>query len=425
MRSVPLVICVAAACAVIAFVPPLRLAADPGPLASQKPTFKSGAALVEVDAVIVDKDGQFVPGLRADDLTLLEDGKVQRIQQFYIVTHDLGLTSDAVASEFATQAQYSAHRVFVILFDEAHLANDSLMRVKAGAEQFIREQLSTADAAGVFANGAMFRGRLTNDKAELLAGVRSAKPAFDNRQGLLAPFREFPRIPSEVDAARIADGARDVVDRLAADACTEDAFDCQLNGGLGEVENVIQRKARLYVTQARMLTSRTMQNLQMVTRNLSRIPGRKTLVFVSEGFYVEDSRGALGTIAAEAARGGTTIYSIDGRGLINGLGQNTDVVVRERARSTAFDTADDGPNILTADTGGFMVRGIDDIARAFGLIVRDTSTYYVIGYQPDNGRMDGKVRRIEVKSSRSDVKVRARKGYVAVALPPQQSLWRH
>ena len=44
-----------------------------------------------------------------------------------------------------------------------------------------------------------------------------------------------------------------------------------------------------------------------------------------------------------------------------------------------------------------MVRNIDDMSRAFGLIVRDTSTYYVIGYQPDNAMMDGKFRRIEVK----------------------------
>ena len=45
-----------------------------------------------------------------------------------------------------------------------------------------------------------------------------------------------------------------------------------------------------------------------------------------------------------------------------------------------------------------MVRRIDDMSRAFGLIVRDTSTYYIVGYQPENPKMDGKVRKIEVKS---------------------------
>jgi hypothetical protein len=55
--------------------------------------------------------------------------------------------------------------------------------------------------------------------------------------------------------------------------------------------------------------------------------------------------------------------------------------------------------------------------------VRDTSTYYVIGYQPDNPTLDGKVRKIEVKADMPGVKVRARKGYAAVALPPQQAIW--
>ena len=69
------------------------------------------------------------------------------------------------------------------------------------------------------------------------------------------------------------------------------------------------------------------------------------------------------------------------------------------------------------------VRNLDDMSRAFGLIVRDTSTYYIIGYQPDNATMDGKVRKIEVKTSLPGTKVRARKSYAAVKLPPQEAIW--
>ena len=93
-----------------------------------------------------------------------------------------------------------------------------------------------------------------------------------------------------------------------------------------------------------------------------------------------------------------------------------------RGRSAAFDTGEDGPNILTQGTGGFMVRNLDDMSRAFGLFVRDTSTYYVIGYHPANPTMDGKYLRIEVKSKKAGLNVRARKGYAAVALPPQERL---
>jgi VWFA-related protein len=390
---------------------------------SQQLAFRSGTALVEVDAIVVDTQDKFVTGLQASDLELFEDGKPEKIEQFYLVTHDRGAREASVSGQTIAQDEHEAQRVFVMLFDEGHLGDESLIRIKLGAEAFIREQMTTGDGGGVFVNGGMYHGRLTTSKPELIAGVQAVRPAFGNRQSLLAPFREFPRIPSEIDAARITDGARELVDELGVKACRDDPGDCEVAGGLQQVENQIQQKARLYIRQARMMTAQTLQNLQIVARGLSRIPGRKTVVFMSEGFFVEESRGVLQTIAAQAARGGTTIYSIDGRGLINGLSPNPDVVMRTRARSTAFDTGEDGPTILTAGTGGMMVRNTDDMSRAFGLIVRDTSTYYVIGYQPDNSTMDGKFRKIEVKSKVPNLKVRARKGYAAIALPPQEVIW--
>jgi VWFA-related protein len=388
-----------------------------------QPTFKSATELVEIDAVVLDSHGNFVPGLKADNITIYENGKPQKIQQFFMVTHDLGVTEGSIRSEYADQAEYGAHRVFVMLFDEAHLANDSLMRVKSGAEAFVREMFTAGDAGGVFLNGGMFKGRLTVDKGELLAGIRAVQPAFENRQAILAPFRQWPRIEDEVQASKIADGAREVVERLGQKACQDDPQSCQGEGGLGNVENLIQQKARLYVRQARMMTDRTIQSLEKVANGLAKIPGRKTVVLMSEGFFVEDSRTQLEMVAAQAARSGITIYSIDGRGLINSMAINPDLTMMDRSRVTSFDTGDDGPTILTEGTGGIMVRNIDDIKRAFGLIVRDTSTYYIIGYQPDNATMDGKVRKIEVKANMPGVKVRARKSYAATKLPPQEAIW--
>jgi VWFA-related protein len=171
------------------------------------------------------------------------------------------------------------------------------------------------------------------------------------------------------------------------------------------------------------MTDNTIRSLERIANGLAKIPGRKTVVLMTEGFFVEDSRSQLEMIAAQAARSGITIYSIDGRGLINSMATNPDVTTTDRARSTAFDPGDDGPNILTEGTGGFMIRNVDEIKRAFGMIVRDTSTYYVIGYQPENATMDGKVRKIEVKTNVPGAKVRARKSYAATKLPPQEAIW--
>ncbi len=416
-------------CAAIAWVllgpiqtGPAHSQSQPSPPASQALTFKATTSLVEVDFLAFDGQGKFVPGLVPEDLALYEDGKRQVIQNFYLVSNDAGTRGNPALGANGTPADH-ARRVFIVLFDEGHLAHDSLMRAQKGAEAFIQSQIGPGDVGGVFVNGQMHRGRLTTDKNELIAGVRSARPAFENRQALLAPFREFPRISNEVDAMRIEQGAREVVDALGEEACRRDPFLCQQEGGLQQVENLIQKKAKLYVRQARALTSRTIQNLQYVVSGLSRLPGRKTVMLVTEGFFVEESRDILQTVGGQASRAGTTIYSVDGRGLIS-TGANADPDVRSAAasRSTSFDTGEEAPFILSGATGGLTIRRVDDIGRAFNMIARDTSTYYVIGYQPANAKMDGTFRKIEVKPVVNGLSVRARKGYVALALPPLEQI---
>jgi VWFA-related protein len=425
MRTARLVLCGVVTVVLLGPVRAIPLRGQNQQAGSPQTTFRSTTSLVEVDAVVLDDKGQFVPGLTADDLKLFEDGKPQSIQQFYMVTHD-GSNAIAPTANLSVPGmqmpEEHARRVFVVVFDEGSLATESLMRAKKGAEQFIQEQIGPGDVGGVFVNSGMYRGRLTTDKNELLMAVRSSKPAFDTRQSLLAALREFPVIPSENDAERIESGAMEVTERLGQAACDADPITCAQDGNLQGVENLLQQKARLYVRTSRSLVAQTIQNLQYVSGGLAHIPGRKTMIVLSEGFFSEESRSILQNVAAQAARGGTTIYSIDARGNVNHMSVNPDVVRASMSRSGGFDTGDDSLNILTSGTGGFMVRGLDDFDRAFGMIVRDTSTYYVIGYEPDNKTMDGKYRKIELKSNSKGLTIRSRKGYLAISLPPLEQI---
>lgn len=403
----------------------LGVATEPAPpvqTPAPQATFRTTTSLVEVDVVIHDKKGDFVGGLKAEDLQLLEDGKPQKIEQFYMVSHERGGQLFPVTGDQEVTPEDRARRIFVVMFDEGHLAHESLMRTKQGVITFLKENIGPGDFGGIFQNGRMHKGRLTTSVAELLQGVNSVSVGFENRQSILATFREFPRIPSEIDAMRISEGSLEVARRIGEKVCQDDPQSCALNGGLNQVENLIQQKSRLYVRQARILTYATLQNLRYVISRLSRIPGRKTLVFLSEGFFVEESRDDLLAIGADAARGGTTIYSIDGRGLIGAPSATSDVLRTGAGRSTAFDSGEAAPLLLTSATGGIRIQNVDDIGRAFNMVVRDTSTYYVIGYRPENSVMDGKFRKIEVKAKVSGVNVRSRKGYAAIALPPMQAV---
>jgi hypothetical protein len=55
----------------------------------------------------------------------------------------------------------------------------------------------------------------------------------------------------------------------------------------------------------------------------------------------------------------------------------------------------------------------NDFNGAFERVVRENSTYYVLGYYPANDRRDGRFRKIEVHVKRPGVQVRSRRGYQA------------
>src|SRR3954469_12876265 len=94
------------------------LAGDGQASAARQPTFRSTSELVEVDAIALDQRGNFVSGLKADSLTLYENGKPQIIQQFFMVAHDTA--GPDTASADPTTTRYGSHRIFVMLFDEPH-----------------------------------------------------------------------------------------------------------------------------------------------------------------------------------------------------------------------------------------------------------------------------------------------------------------
>jgi tetratricopeptide (TPR) repeat protein len=122
-------------------------------------------------------------------------------------------------------------------------------------------------------------------------------------------------------------------------------------------------------------------------------------------------------VVGQAARAGGRVYAIDVRGLNRGAStSNLEQLAAtdEAGPVNKFDVGEDGPNSLAVDTGGMMIRNENNIGRALETIARDSGRYYVIGYSPSNANFDGKYRPIEVRVKREGVRVRARRGYLAL-----------
>ena len=83
---------------------------------------------------------------------------------------------------------------------------------------------------------------------------------------------------------------------------------------------------------------------------------------------------------------------------------------------------DEALDVLSAETGGMTLRNRDDFGGALADVATDTSTYYVLAYAPENSVLDGKYRRIVLKTKWAGLNVRARRGYVASPLPASKQL---
>ncbi len=169
----------------------------------------------------------------------------------------------------------------------------------------------------------------------------------------------------------------------------------------------------------------SLSRVEDVLRGLSALPGRKLCLLVSEGFLVgagtsEERTQELQRIIDAATRSGAVVYSLDARGLATDMRD----VSHERQASSAGLQAIVGHQgdalirttlqTVANDTGGFLVRGTNDLAGGLRRMLADNEAYYLLAYEPAGQKRDGLFHRIELRlPRRPQLVVRTRKGYYA------------
>lgn len=426
VRSVAFAVAVALAALT---APAPRLHAQAGqnpPLQAPQAPFRASTVTVEVDVIVRDRNGRFVPGLTPADFEVTEDGAPQRVHSIYLVegrtVTKTGAADAAGAGAPAAAASLSAastQRVFVLFFDQEHLDSGGFKRLQDAAVSFLTTEFQQGDIGGVLVGGTMIGNRLTAEREVLVQAVKGAK--FSQSQAFRkADLQDWPRI-TEIEATRIAlVNDKGVLDQVVRRAASEAGGGSGGRGADPDYEAQVRSKAAQIVGELRPPAARTIKTLLGLLNGLGRVPGRKTVVFMTDGFWVEESWGELRTIVGLAARANVRFYSIDAQGLKRGssttdLNQMNPMETAGEIPTGAYNTIEDGPNSIAWDTGGYYIRKTNDFRGAFAEIAADTSTYYVLGYTPAGTPLDGKFRQIKVNVKREGVTVRARKGYLAVA----------
>ena len=395
--------------------------------AQQQPTFKSRVQVVEVDARVFDKDGRFVRDLTKDDFEVLENGVPQTVDASYlIVAPPAGggpaLLLPGVDADRAPGVP-AASQTWIFAFDLNHLApGTGFERARKAVEDFIAKRFRDGDLAGIVAGERMVNNRLTSVRSELLEAVKTVKPRSDVRNRLRELTQQWPRFLDEEEAIRVARNERDVVERVIGRACSDDPSACE-KGRSPDLE--VKTKGLQFQQEIYRDTEATLRALHALASGLAKMPGPKTIVFLSAGFVSMNVEASVQSVVGQVTRAGGRVYAIDVRGLDRSGGA---IIDRQQAPDPygavpTFDMNADGSNSLAIDTGGMMIRNENNIGRALDRIADDGGTYYVLAYQPTDANFDGKFRATQVRVKRPGVIVRARRGYLA--LDPAKMLKPH
>jgi VWFA-related protein len=394
------------------------LATSPAPFQQtrQKPTFRASTQLVEVDVNVTDESGAFVPDLRLEDFELLDEGTPRPIEVAYVVRSGQVSIAPRADEEAGTLPQMPANaappsgrRVIVFYFDTTHMKFGQLRRAGTAAEQFIGSGLNDGDIGGIVVGEQMVNNRLTTDHAELLRGIRAATLAGESK------------------SIASATGASSAAATASPEGGNKAEATAEINQRLREADEAVVSGATTHTEVA------TLEMLGRLVDALSRVPGRKNVVFFSAGFSLfgtqargmtrrPDTLPAMREIVDHAARATVHIYSIDVAGLDKGVGSSGLITAEDefslaglnaRMRSGEPD-AEDVLTSLALDTGGLLFLNRNFYGETLKQIDEDSSNYYVLAFRPeDKGKAKkGAYRALHIKVNRPRVTVRARKGYV-------------
>ncbi|MBL8178653.1 MAG: VWA domain-containing protein [Bryobacterales bacterium] len=352
--------------------------------------------LVQVDAVVTDAKGRHITGLEAADFELLQDGKPQKITSFQFVRSAApSVTAPKPADPSAPPAPPVAlkpdqiQRTIAVVVDDLNMSWESMAYAQQAMKKFVDEKIQQGDLVAVVRTGAGMGAlqSFTADKRQMLAAVERVKWNPLGRGGVSA-FGN--RDEEEEEAFATLDNFRD-----------------------------------------RIFSVGTLGAINYVVNGLRELPGRKSVVLVSDGMRILDSDGNTDMVLEQlrrltdlANRAGVVIYTLDSRMLptlqpgANERGPSDPNPVTfsdrmSRRRSDYFESQN-GLHYLANETGGIFYRDSNDIAGSLAKVLEDQQGYYLLGYSPGEATFNKSYHKVQVKVKRAGLTVRSRTGFLGI-----------
>ena len=363
--------------------------------------------LVQIDAVVTDKQGKPVTDLQAADFEVLQDGRAQGITNFsYIEAREGTAGARAEVARAARKGQAppppavlkpaEIRRTVALVVDDLGLSFDSISRVRQSLHRFVDREMRPGDLIAVIRTG---------------AGM-----------GALQGFTSDPHLlHAAIDHVKF-----NAFGRVGVDSFTPLGSERGMRNADAEAA-----RANFMELRERNSTNGTLWAIRSVLDGLRDLPSRKYVVLFSENLRIFNRQPDLAVEALvqhlidAANRASVVVYSVDPRGIpVHALvaadnaqyssPQRVAALPMQRASATFFSR--DGLVALASGTGGLFLHDNNDLDGQVRQVVRDTEGYYLIGYHPDSSTFDRKsgqvlFHKVAVRVKRSGLQVRSRGGF--------------
>jgi VWFA-related protein len=388
------------------------------PPADETDVVKITTALIQLDATITDKRGKIVTDLGPDEVEIYENGKKQNITNFSFISNAQAAEQRAIEKNEkipvvlppSTVKPGQVRRTIALIVDDLNLSFDSIHFVRGALKKFVDEQMGEGDLVAVIRTGAGIGAlqQFTTDKRQLYAAIERVRWNGIGT-GNIAAIKPMEEKPPQLLGEKSQPGVR--------------------------TPEGLQKEFESF--RESVFATGTLGAMDYVVRGMSELPGRKSILLLSEGFklYQEDALGfkeggrvlnAIKKLVDSANRASVVIYTMDARGMTyTGLtaaddtsGRGPEQVQKELAdRALRLIDTQAGLKTLAEETGGLAITNTNDLSNGIRRILDDQS-YYLLAYVPDDATFDPAKRpfnRIEIKVTRPGLNVRYRNGFFGVA----------
>ncbi|MBV8519365.1 MAG: VWA domain-containing protein [Acidobacteria bacterium] len=352
--------------------------------------------LVEVPVTVLTSDGQPVRDLTKDNFEVYDQGHRKEITNFEMI--DVAARVHEPALEHA-EISSAAARNFLILFDLGNSEPASLIRARGAAHEFVNRQVVPRDRVAVATIAPQQGFRIV---ANFSTDRKLASSAID---ALGLPQLQMAGDPLLITVKDLG---------LWRDNAPAPPSDGRRVNPEAEAEAILKETAQLSRHQAdqaqREYVKRELEEFSAMGAALDRIPGRKQVILLSEGFDPKvlqghanapseetraeqdaaesgeiwkidndarfgssSSRGDLGAMVDALRRSDVVLSAID----IKGLRGNTDATAVNQGSVTK---SNDALYLLTNDTGGIVFRNTNDLAGNFSQWLKSQEVTYVLAF---------------------------------------------